>query len=76
MRWWGVFLANKLQLLDMHFDLFADVLSSDLEGTSCLVELEMYNEINKFLEYAVIGILIGETAFRGDGDSASTFRIV
>jgi len=33
------YLATERQLLDMHLDLFADVLRSHLEGASCLVEL-------------------------------------
>lgn len=35
----GFYLANERQLLDMHLDLFADVLRPHLEGASCLVEL-------------------------------------
>ena len=33
------YLANERQLLDMHLDLFEDVLRPHLEGASCLVEL-------------------------------------
>jgi hypothetical protein len=33
------YLANERQLLDMHLDLFADVLMPHVEGASCLVEL-------------------------------------
>ncbi|MES2413936.1 MAG: hypothetical protein V4614_09055 [Pseudomonadota bacterium] len=35
----GFYLATERQLLDMHLDLFADVLRPHLDGASCLVEL-------------------------------------